>query len=196
MAAGLIFHRRISSIEENENLVRITLYEISIIRKRPNANIPCDLNKNSNDDDHWRKAALSFLGCLPPYWTTFSPQSNFSLPTCNSSTQLKDFYLNAFNDLSNMYTNISVLYTSPCDDMSITPTFYVQPHSSPDKLVITVKYPGRSFKEITNRRAFNVESFWSGVGGFVGIFLGYSLLQLPEMLCTGFQMILARYNDY
>ena len=29
---------------------------------------------------------------------------------------------------------------------------------------------------------FNFESFWSGIGGFVGIFLGYSMMQFPEAL--------------
>ena len=26
------------------------------------------------------------------------------------------------------------------------------------------------------------ESFWSGVGGFVGIFLGFSLMQIPDLV--------------
>ena len=31
---------------------------------------------------------------------------------------------------------------------------------------------------------FNFESFLSGVGGFVGIFMGYSLLQVPQMFIS------------
>jgi hypothetical protein len=31
-----------------------------------------------------------------------------------------------------------------------------------------------------------MESFLGGVGGFVGIFLGYSLLQIPELLGSVF----------
>ena len=38
------------------------------------------------------------------------------------------------------------------------------------------------FQEIDNLRAFGLESCWSGIGGFVGMFVGYSILQLPEFL--------------
>ncbi len=38
------------------------------------------------------------------------------------------------------------------------------------------------YQEIEYVQDFGFESFWSGVGGFVGIFLGYSLMQFPEFL--------------
>ena len=41
------------------------------------------------------------------------------------------------------------------------------------------------FQEIENVRDFGFESCWSGIGGFVGIFVGYSLMQLPELLARG-----------
>ena len=40
----------------------------------------------------------------------------------------------------------------------------------------------KSYQEIVNIQEFSFESFWSAVGGFLGMFLGYSLLQLPELL--------------
>ena len=39
-----------------------------------------------------------------------------------------------------------------------------------------------SYQEIENVQDFNFESFFSSLGGFVGIFLGYSLLQVPDLL--------------
>ena len=39
-----------------------------------------------------------------------------------------------------------------------------------------------TFQEIQNVRDFGIESMWSGSGGFIGIFLGYSLLQVPDIL--------------
>ena len=42
-------------------------------------------------------------------------------------------------------------------------------------------YKGYQYQEVENLREFGFEAFWSGVGGFVGIFLGYSLLQLPDL---------------
>ena len=47
---------------------------------------------------------------------------------------------------------------------------------------ISFTYKEKYYEEILYDRAFNPESFLSNVGGFVGMFLGYSLMQLPEML--------------
>ena len=43
-------------------------------------------------------------------------------------------------------------------------------------------YGDSVYEEIQNTRSFDLESFVSGVGGFIGIFLGYSILQLPELI--------------
>ena len=49
-------------------------------------------------------------------------------------------------------------------------------------LVLDFVYMDDFYEEIINVRDFGFESLWSGVGGFVGIFLGYSLLQIPDLL--------------
>ena len=49
-------------------------------------------------------------------------------------------------------------------------------------VVMEVVYMDENYQEFISSRDFGFESFWSGVGGFVGIFLGHSLLQLPEIL--------------
>ena len=41
-------------------------------------------------------------------------------------------------------------------------------------------YEDTYFQEITYTKSFGLESFISNVGGFIGIFLGYSIMQLPE----------------
>jgi len=45
---------------------------------------------------------------------------------------------------------------------------------------INIRYAKKYYQKIENVQSFGMESFVSGVGGFIGIFLGYSLLQLPE----------------
>ena len=47
---------------------------------------------------------------------------------------------------------------------------------------ISKKYLDNKYQEIVNEREFSFETFWSSVGGFVGIFMGYSLLQIPELV--------------
>ena len=49
-------------------------------------------------------------------------------------------------------------------------------------LKLHISHNTEDFQEIVNVKAFDVETLWSSVGGFIGIFLGYSLLQVPELL--------------
>ena len=51
-----------------------------------------------------------------------------------------------------------------------------------DLSLIELVYQERHYQEILYAKDFGFESFWSGLGGFVGIFLGYSLLQIPDLL--------------
>ena len=47
----------------------------------------------------------------------------------------------------------------------------------------------RNYEEIINERDFGFESLWSTVGGFVGIFVGTSLSQVPNFIACVFNMI-------
>ena len=91
------------------------------------------------------------------------------------------------------------LYKPPCDEMSAVTNFY-QRHLKEGKkgskqLDITVYYLKHYFQEITNREAFGFEAFWSSVGGFIGIFLGYSLMQLPDIVSKGVAFIFTRLTN-
>ena len=52
-----------------------------------------------------------------------------------------------------------------------------------------------TYKEITNTRDFGFESFWSSVGGFVGIFVGYSIMNLSDVV-VGFITWLLKIVDH
>ena len=52
------------------------------------------------------------------------------------------------------------------------------------------------FQEIIYTRDFGAESCWSGVGGFVGIFVGSSLLQLPEILASFWNCLTKASNKF
>ena len=53
-------------------------------------------------------------------------------------------------------------------------------------LHISVYYDKNTYKLIKNTQSFNSESLWSQIGGVVGAFLGYSLLQIPHTLSNIF----------
>ena len=43
-------------------------------------------------------------------------------------------------------------------------------------------YMEENYQEIVNQRDFALADFWSSTGGFIGMFLGYSLMQLPDII--------------
>ena len=73
------------------------------------------------------------------------------------------------------------LYDQPCNYMKVSVGALQQPYYL-DYILMELAYMDESYQEFINAREFGLESFWAGVGGFVGMFLGYSFLQIPETL--------------
>ena len=51
---------------------------------------------------------------------------------------------------------------------------------------VGISYVGKSYEEINQLEDFGFEDFVSNLGGFIGIFLGYSMMQTPQLLGTYF----------
>ena len=43
-------------------------------------------------------------------------------------------------------------------------------------------YSTDTFEEITNVKSFGISSLWANIGGYIGMVLGLSLFQVPDML--------------
>ena len=81
----------------------------------------------------------------------------------------------------------SQLLTQPCDKMSISSS--IEKGNTEAKfigrlLVLRFSYLNEEYQEIVNSKDFGLQSFWSNIGGFIGIFLGYSLLQTPDLFAS------------
>ena len=61
-------------------------------------------------------------------------------------------------------------------------TFEYEKNSGQHTYQLEFRYAKQEYKDITNIKAFGGESLLSMAGGYVGIFLGYSLLQIPALL--------------
>ena len=51
------------------------------------------------------------------------------------------------------------------------------------------------FQETTNVRKFSRDSVWGNVGGYVGMFLGFSVLQIPSLLNVVYQKIKDKFTS-
>ena len=79
-------------------------------------------------------------------------------------------------------------YTPPCDQMEVISTVntYKQILTNNEKikneLRIDFNFLTKKYEEVQNLREYGMDSLWAEVGGYIGIFLGYSLLQVVEVL--------------
>ena len=57
-----------------------------------------------------------------------------------------------------------------------------QQHITTNELSVQCIYQDETYQEIVNLMDFSFESLWSNAGGFIGMMLGYSVLQIPEAI--------------
>ena len=103
--------------------------------------------------------------------------TNASFGLCANSDQYEQVY--------RLIKNIKMVmssYEPPCVEMKIPVDVNQQVEGFASLLKLYISYTTEDFQEIVNVKDFDVETLWSSVGGFIGIFLGYSLLQFPEIL--------------
>ena len=74
----------------------------------------------------------------------------------------------------------------PCEEPNIVSNILLQDGLNPS---LRVLYTRETYQEIVNTRDVGVETCWSGIGGFIGIFVGYSLMQVPEIISNIWKLI-------
>ena len=153
------------------------------MRKRHNANHPCNPDLD-DDDEQFRIQAMGKVGCVPPYWKHLQV-TPMTLRDCNSSFQMREMY-----DQIKHYKRLMGSYDPPCEEMNI---FYnVQREAIPLYPAILFTHGNDMYEEIINEKYFPFEEFLSSMGGIIAVvFLGYSVLQIPELLSR----ILKRVED-
>ena len=163
-----------------DKILTIEILGVTLLRERAESNYPCDTNVE-DDDARIQIKIMKLLGCRPIYWKYVQPEVT-AFPECESQTELRMMY-----HYINRYKELMLSLAPPCVRMNAMSVHYwdhVNHMASYDKKIrkITFQYMESNYQEIENLQDFGFESFISGLGGYVGIFLGYSLLQIPDLL--------------
>ena len=173
-----------NDFDNYEHNIRLQMSQITVVRKRPNSNDPCDALLHDDDRKLQRKIA-KHIGCVPPYWkTTLVNSSEFD--QCQNAQQLKaaNHYIEHYGE------KVMGSYSGPCMDMGIISTAEwqireirrIDDYFGRNIVRLRFEYMEKYYLEILNSQEFAFESVFSAVGGFLGIFMGYSMLQLPEFI--------------
>ena len=168
--------------------VKFFMSQATLLRKRHDAIIPCDKDLK-NEDAKIMTAVVEEVGCIPSFWNDIITNSG-DIPLCKTATDYETIY----NYASKVALSRSLI-VQPCDEMIVVTNIvkesgrirkdaYLDQNTKKKVTYLDMAFVVGSemFQEIDNLRAFGLESTWSGIGGFVGMFVGYSILQLPEFL--------------
>ena len=164
------------------------LSQVSFLKKRHDGVIPCDKDLK-NEDNKIITSIMRKVGCIPSYWKELAPK-NVNYPVCKTAFQYEKIY----GYVSNLELS-RALFTPPCEEMLVVTNImkergrrrkekYMDKNTKKFVSYLDLQFIQGSemFQQIDNVQDFGVESCWSAIGGFVGIFVGYSLMQLPELL--------------
>ena len=185
--------------------VDMVVNAVDVLHKRPDSIEPC--NDNLYDEDTvWINKAIKILNCTPPFLEQEPSKFDIKkIPSSNlvcSKEKLLNFHSKFEPELN--FERIAERYDRPCTEMESTVTSTAASISKSDPhvrisgdlagrssdtasdLVIKLHYTIQHCKFASNVKSFTPLSLLSQVGGFIGIFLGYSLLQLPELLVCAF----------
>ena len=114
---------------------------------------------------------------------------NTTLLPCSDEHDLKRAYalLSSKHDVDPCYMVEKILYSY--DEMSglmSNKEFIEKPtlDSGEKMFQVLFEFQGGTFMKITQTRAYDVQSLIGNAGGYIGVFLGVALIQLPAFLLS------------
>ena len=159
---------------QSTKLLSFKMSQSTIIRKRSNC------NSNIHDYDMYLLAqVMNKTQCVPPYWMDIIKDDR-GLEMCTSQHKLRL----ADREIRN-WKNLMRSYDSPCTDMyNIVGWNWVDVEGTKNSDTIQIKfyYQEQYYQQLRYLPDFDVETFISNIGGFVGIFLGFSMMQIPDLI--------------
>ena len=197
---------------KSSNNLEINLSQMFVVKGRSDGNTPCNPNIFEDDSNFWFNINRR-LDCLPPYWKdtkinkTETVLKGWQLDSkkgqlgklndCSNEAQFKKTQdlINSDNQNKHMKITNGIIssFTNPCNEMGINVNIKNKDKNqeSEERVVLKFVYRMQKYQEIKNEKEFSLEMLWSGIGGFVGMFIGYSMLQLLD---NGLNWIMS-WND-
>ena len=172
------FGKEVFAVPMTDNQIKsrivIRLSGLTVLRRRVDGKVQCHPD-SEEDDARFQDFVMKRIECLPPYWK-YLDNSSFHFKPCNSVDQLKRAYPDS------NYKNVGRILGKldpPCEEFSVTSSADSRGNGN---LQLTFQYRSDQYLEIRNMRDFGFISLWSSVGGLVGIFLGFSMFQMSEVM--------------
>ena len=161
---------------DKDRILQLTVSQVIKLINRPDSNIRCYDDGVITDDIRLKDELIKHIDCIPIYWKNLLSKTR-QKKLCKSPEQMRI----AYSQLK-LYKEYFSTYDRPCVDMKTLVRYSKELPQLNHEFVINIVYKDNVFQEIRNDKEFTFESFFSSLGGFLGIFLGYSMLQIPDLI--------------
>ena len=195
------------------NNYEIKVTQMTVLKRRADAVVPCDRSVDVTDDERFWNEIFNQLSCIPPFYKRFTPKDNQGSENCKTfddferTKNLTDPNGHRAKQIAKKEKMLSS-FVIPCNQMGIITNVdrkdkkelaimsnggaaekvnNSQEANNEDELILELTYSIDSYMEIKNGKDFGMDSLWSYTGGYIGLFLGYSLFSL---LSDGFDGIM------
>ena len=179
--------------EDNINKrIALRFSGMTALRRRPDGKATCN-PLSEGDDSRFQDMVMEETKCVPPYWKGLRNYSR-NWTTCLSADQLKR---------AHMYSNHIIAgqllskIDPPCEEFSITSSVNIRDlvESTERFLHLGFQYQSDQYLEIRNLRHFGFIGLFSSIGGLIGIFLGFSLFQISEVIVMNASKLMDRNSQ-
>jgi hypothetical protein len=169
------------------NSINFVINNMEVFRRRNKQKQPC--NDDMKEDTRILESIVGSIGCRPPHW-----KATKKAKKCTNHNQMRAYNLPLMNWIPRVpYLNFLEHLHPPCSTIiGITheysetqwkrEEFEGVKEENLDFFEVNINFPNPTYKEITQLMAYNEENFVGNVGGYIGMFLGVSLLQIPELI--------------
>ena len=169
---------------------RFTVKSMTLFRRRNKIQDVCHEYKDFDRD--YREAIIAKVGCIPPYWI-----SSQIFEKCKSARELQMIARYAFKGYSGS-PGLKRLFPKPCLELkklsfndydadlelkqieTKTPDLISKKYGKENVTNFLVIFEDNGIKEIIQVRAFGIASLVGNIGGYIGLFLGFSIIQFPS----------------
>ena len=182
---------------ENHFAMHFAFRGIEVIRQRNKAESPCVDWKSF--DSIFIKDVLSTTGCKPFYL----PELEY--PNCTTMKDMKklhqigraNFVTRAVNPcikLQKMQMDFQDEQANVNMEKEVFAGIEESLRNHDSWFRVTMEFPEDNYKDIQQMRAYSVQSLIGNAGGYVGLFVGYTVAEFPLLLMTIYIKLKAIYR--
>ena len=162
---------------ENDFTMNFELQNIIVLNMRNKRRRSCN-EIWRNDDQIAQKRIMDRVGCQPTHWKEFD-----YLPICTTKEQMHRFAWMSLEEETFPCKKIQkVIYAYKELDYVKKDWFELPKNECGRFFKVSIEFDDSMFMEIQHIRAFDSETLIGNAGGYLGLFTGYTLMQLPQLI--------------